>query len=191
MLGVRAKAIKITDRHRRYLFVFESSKERDATFSAIVDKWNRALTELDLLLFIEVPVGIVPVGMGKLFDDQQEFSPEYQASQLEAQGEWEDYFKKHGRKTGMVEDTEKLYSLLKATGIPDAHRSWAWPLFSGAIYKSHCAPQLGLYHSLLGESIDEDTLEQIRKDIHRSFPAHELFQTVSLFPPFCFLTVAG
>lgn len=56
MLGVRAKAIKVAGRYRRYLFVFDSPKERNQYYLAIIDKWNRALGECNLLSFTEVPM---------------------------------------------------------------------------------------------------------------------------------------
>ena len=56
MLGVRSKAIKVSARYRRYLFVFDSPKERNISYNAVVDKWNRALGECNLLSFNEIPL---------------------------------------------------------------------------------------------------------------------------------------
>jgi len=179
MLGVRGRAIKVTDRYRRYLFVFDSSKDRDASYTAVHDKWNRALGECDLLSFVEVPIGrTIPIGMGALLEDEKEFHPSYREEQRELMVLWEEYLKKHGRKVGMVEDAVELHQMLQSGGIPDNLRPWAWTLFSGANYKSHCAPQLGLYHSLVRDTPDQDVMDEIHKDIHRSFPAHQFFQTV-------------
>lgn len=118
--------------------------------------------------------------MGNLLNNSKEFSDNFMKNQENITAEWELYFKKHGQKSGMAEDTSELFSLLKAGGIPDIHRNWVWTLFSGANYKYHCAPYLGYYHTLKQQSISEDVLEEIRKDIGRSFPEHEFFQTVRI-----------
>ena len=124
--------------------------------------------------------------MMNLQNDSKEFSEDYFTSQKRIESEWEEYFKKHGKKTGMAEDFSHIYSLMKRGGIPDSHRSWAWPLFSGANYKAHCAPHLGYYSSLLQQDIDPDVYDEIKKDIHRSFPEHQFFQTVRTLAIFGF-----
>lgn len=117
--------------------------------------------------------------MRNLKDNKKEFSEDYSLNQQRIENEWTEYFKKHGKKTDMAEDIPHLFSLIKIGGVPDIHRPWIWPLFSGANYKANCSPHLGYYHSLLHQEVNEDVLEEIKKDIHRSFPEHEYFQTVS------------
>lgn len=56
IIGLQKRVIKVIDRHRKYYFILDSQKQRDNVYKAIVDKWNRALSECNLLSFVEVPV---------------------------------------------------------------------------------------------------------------------------------------
>eukprot|EP01094_Clydonella_sp_ATCC50884_P018295 TRINITY_DN3369_c0_g1_i11.p1 TRINITY_DN3369_c0_g1~~TRINITY_DN3369_c0_g1_i11.p1 ORF type:complete len:534 (-),score=116.01 TRINITY_DN3369_c0_g1_i11:1202-2803(-) len=65
---------------------------------------------------------------------------------------------------------------VRRMGFPQVHRGEAWCVFSRSReLQWHCP---GYYQDLLAledEVIDEDTVAQIEKDLHRTFPGHTLF----------------
>lgn len=67
--------------------------------------------------------------------------------------------------------------LLRARGIPPASRPMLWPMICGADKRRQQHPRL--YTELLRQHADETTnaIEDIEKDLHRTFPDEKFFQT--------------
>jgi hypothetical protein len=79
-------------------------------------------------------------------------------------------------RTVFIKKQPELKSLLQA-GLPDQVRSVFWQMSSGSLYKRILEPET--YEKLVLETRDIESIVtvEIQKDIRRSFPEHDLFQT--------------
>jgi hypothetical protein len=104
------------------------------------------------------------------------FEPGSRESLLEIP--WVDFFATHGRDPCMIKDTSLLNLVI--SGVPEAFRSDLWMILSGACYDR---PQRNYYITLLEEASRNTTpalasvIEEIEKDLHRSLPEHQAYQS--------------
>lgn len=106
------------------------------------------------------------------------FEPGSRESLLEIP--WVDFFATHGRDPCMIKDSRLLGLVI--SGIPEAFRSDLWMILSGACYDR---PQRNYYVTLLEEAGRNSTpalasvTEEIEKDLHRSLPEHQAYQSAT------------
>ena len=128
----------------------------------------------------------------KLLKDKKQFSPEYKERELRLERRWDKLMETHGFGLCMMK-TEKLRHLLR-DGVPNSIRgslkfqllfclftkkkiAHVWQICAGSFYKQLVKPNY--YKELFEKNAGKqtETMEEIERDLHRSFPEHPFFQT--------------
>ena len=111
---------------------------------------------------------------GKMLKDPKLFSPRYLMEQVRFAKLWQRYLALNGSGVTMLRTND--FPELCKRGIPDLFRGKVWMYGSGAMFKAASNPFY--YKNLLNQSKDENTqaMDDIEKDLHRSFPEHPYFQ---------------
>lgn len=118
----------------------------------------------------------------KEIDDLESSNLSLEAEEKAVLLSWASHNFKYGSGYSQILATP-LVNLVEA-GIPNSKRGLMWQIFSGSIYKRVILEEKRYYQSLLQiteEKKDEYPyniiLDEIEKDLHRSFPDHPYFQT--------------
>jgi len=112
----------------------------------------------------------------KMLEDRENFSETFQEKQEKQEDKWNSYFAKHGNGISIIK-TRKMKTLLRS-GIPNHLRGRLWMICSGC-YAHLITCERNYYGNLLENTEDKDSHveDEIEKDLHRSLPEHEYFQS--------------
>ncbi|HLD78453.1 MAG TPA: hypothetical protein VJB16_05485, partial [archaeon] len=113
--------------------------------------------------------------MFDLLADPKQFPEDYLQRTADRFEQWSDYFRLYGRGAGMLQ----LLPLLHAYSfdhIPDQYRGSLWMDLSGARLSMKMHP--GHYSELVARlsEVPEEAVDQIEKDVPRTFPDHPFFR---------------
>ncbi|KAI9140134.1 rab-GTPase-TBC domain-containing protein [Paraphysoderma sedebokerense] len=127
----------------------------------------------------------------------QDWEKSYKREIDKAESRWNGLLKqrKRKKKSGMPERSDKLKRLIRK-GIPNRHRRKVWLHYSGA--EQLMLANEGVYLSMLQREKDESAangtengpkkvnmaIDQIERDLHRTFPDNVHFQQMETVPPF-------
>lgn len=112
----------------------------------------------------------------KMIENPAQFSPDYNKKEEAVQEQWIQHFIKHKRaNTVSFLRTYKTVMLIRK-GIPNGLRSQMWMILSGGVYHM-IKSKKGYYQKLLENVEKTQFTKDIEKDLHRSFPEHEYYQT--------------
>ncbi|KAI8064867.1 rab-GTPase-TBC domain-containing protein [Gilbertella persicaria] len=88
---------------------------------------------------------------------------------------WTRYFQDNGRNLTLVR--QPIFGKMVRAGLPNALRGEVWEMCSGSIYLRFA--NKGVYQQILDSHKDVDSFvkDEIEKDLHRSLPEYEAYQT--------------
>jgi len=136
---------------------------------SLMDHWNNSKgKEQDTIVVNQVPIKLVHQLYPTVNDD-------YFMKQRVFEENWKKFFS--DRKFGRVLLRDKQLIDFVRRGIPDAKRGEVWQILSGSMhYRMVKGPNY--YQSLLdhNSSVPSSSIDDIEKDITRSFPHHPFYQ---------------
>jgi hypothetical protein len=113
--------------------------------------------------------------MFDLLADPKQFPEDYLQRTADRFEQWNDYFRLYGRGAGMLQ-LRPLLNAYSFEHIPDQYRGSLWMDVSGARLAMEMHP--GHYAELVArlDEVPEEAVDQIEKDVPRTFPDHPFFQ---------------
>ncbi|XP_037074435.1 LOW QUALITY PROTEIN: TBC1 domain family member 9-like [Pollicipes pollicipes] len=102
-------------------------------------------------------------------------SPETTGRQLKKEEQWEHLFDEYGH--GMTMYRTSATSQLVLKGIPSTLRAELWMLFSGACHEMATHPGYYVQLAQRARSVRCPAADEIERDLHRSLPEHQAFQS--------------
>jgi hypothetical protein len=165
--------IKLVSATQEFL-IFVSPQNEPQIYSTMYTQWRIAtFRPFSYVGFLETSSENRIVELRRL----EPLPEDYEVNEEKNATLWETFFLNYGY--GLCRVNNKEFRSLVRRGVPDKLRGLIWQVCSGSVYLRLVKEQEGYYQRLLEIAKGKSTIEieEIEKDLHRTFPEHPFFQT--------------